>query len=93
MSVSLQIGIVFLLNYVALVRFLRWRRYNALHAKYANRPLSSISPQEAQEIMHLADMWDMPSLNIYALSFAMFKTYAIVRDTILSSSPSLINLI
>jgi hypothetical protein len=64
--------------YVALVRSLRWRRYHALHAKFAGRSLESITIEEAQEIMHLNSMWDLPFLNLYALSFAMFKTYAIV---------------
>jgi hypothetical protein len=75
---SLQYVCALLAVYIALARSLRWRRYNALHAKFAGRSLESITVEEAQEIMHLNSMWDLPFINLYALSFAMFKTYAIV---------------
>lgn len=87
------------IGYLTLVRLLRWRRYNARHKKWAGRKLDSITPEEAQTILHGITMWDMPGLFgglksvrsterslylpveilvVYALSFALFKTYAIV---------------
>lgn len=68
--------------WLVVVRALRWRRYNAMHRKYGpkwNNGLGAITPQEAQEIMHLSTVYDMPFLLYKALSFALFKTYAIVR--------------
>jgi hypothetical protein len=69
---------VLLVSYISYVRLHRWHRYTAVHAKYAGRSLNSITPQEAQEIMHLSMMWDLPSITLYALSFALFKAYGIV---------------
>ncbi|KII95824.1 hypothetical protein PLICRDRAFT_48769 [Plicaturopsis crispa FD-325 SS-3] len=63
--------------YLGLVRALRWRRYNQVHAKYAHRDLDTLTPEEAQSIIHLSGLWDMPGLSTYSLSFALFKTYAI----------------
>ncbi|KIL64803.1 hypothetical protein M378DRAFT_77637 [Amanita muscaria Koide BX008] len=67
---------VAVLSYLLLVRLLRWRRYNAIHAKYQSK-LEDITPEEAQEIMHVSQQQDMPSLIYYATAFALFKTYAI----------------
>jgi hypothetical protein len=64
--------------YLALVRHLRWKRYRALHAKYRNVKFHELSYQDAQKIIQLSSMWDNPSVNLYALSFALFKTYGIV---------------
>jgi len=44
---------------------------------YAGRPLESITPEEAQQIIHVSSLYDMPMIDYYALSFALFKTYAI----------------
>ncbi|KAF8197134.1 hypothetical protein BJ912DRAFT_954888 [Pholiota molesta] len=66
--------------WLVVVRALRWRRYNAIHRKYGpkwNNGLGAINPQEAQEIIHLSTVYDMPFLVHKALSFALFKTYAI----------------
>lgn len=65
-------------SYLALVRSLRWRRYNAIHAKYGNK-IQSLTTEDAQAVMHVALRWDMPLLFYYSLAFALFKTYAIVR--------------
>jgi len=69
--------------------------------RYAGRTLKSITPEEAQQIIHVSSMYDMPMIDYvstpstlhmsskpltrnalcklqYALSFALFKTYAIV---------------
>jgi len=65
------------LGYLSLVRLLRWRRYNTQHKKWATRKLDSITPEEAQTILHGITMWDMPGLFVYSLSFALFKTYGV----------------
>jgi len=65
------------IGYLLLVRLLRWRRYNAMMKHYAGRRLESITPEEAQQIIHVSSMYDMPMVDYYALSFALFKTYAI----------------
>ncbi|KAI0311113.1 hypothetical protein OF83DRAFT_1177889 [Amylostereum chailletii] len=62
--------------YLLLVRARRWRLYNAVHAKYAHR-IGTLTPVEAQEIVRVSAAWDMPALLIYALSFALMRTYAI----------------
>jgi hypothetical protein len=77
MSLLFLIGVL-LAAYISYVRLLRWRRYTAVHVKYAGRALDSITPQEAQEIMQLSMMWDLPWITLYSLSFAMFKAYGIV---------------
>ncbi|KAJ7202386.1 hypothetical protein GGX14DRAFT_654377 [Mycena pura] len=57
---------------------LRWRRYNAIHKKYAEKfEAKTLTPEEAQEVMQLAVLYDMPMLSEYSLAFALFKTYAI----------------
>lgn len=76
------ISLASLFGYLALVRVLRWRRYNALHHQYASRfnlktKRWDITPQEAQKIMLVSSAYDMPKLLNSALAFALFKTYAI----------------
>ncbi|EPQ53280.1 hypothetical protein GLOTRDRAFT_46084 [Gloeophyllum trabeum ATCC 11539] len=68
--------IVLLVVYLGIVQALRWRRYHEVHKKYGPR-ISSLTPAEAQQIIHLSSQWDMPALVTIALSFALFKTYAI----------------
>nr|GAT49597.1 predicted protein [Mycena chlorophos] len=69
--------------YLLLVRTLRWRRLDALHAKYAKKRCGSdseewdLTPAEAQDILQLALAHDMPTLSEASLAFALFKTYAI----------------
>ncbi|PFH48519.1 hypothetical protein AMATHDRAFT_5718 [Amanita thiersii Skay4041] len=65
------------LSYLVLVRCLRWRRYNAVHAKYHRRDVKDLTLEEAQKIMQESVFWDMPLLLNYALAFALFKTYGI----------------
>ncbi|KJA16602.1 hypothetical protein HYPSUDRAFT_147542 [Hypholoma sublateritium FD-334 SS-4] len=51
--------------WLCLVRILRWRRYNAIHRKFGarwNNGHGKITPQEAQEIMHVSCIYDMPWL-------------------------------
>lgn len=66
--------------YLLLVRSLRWRRYNAIHREFAGRDPESLTTEEAQRVMHGVTMWDMPGLSMWSLSFALFKTYAIVSS-------------
>ncbi|KAF9476142.1 hypothetical protein BDN70DRAFT_882785 [Pholiota conissans] len=66
--------------WLLVVRASRWRRYNAIHRKYGpkwNNGLGTINPREAQEIIHLSTVYDMPTLLYHAVSFALFKTYGI----------------
>jgi hypothetical protein len=80
---SLQSGLVAtVVGYLALVKLLRWRRYNDIHAKYTDKFASGIpfTPEEAQAVLRVSAFYDMPFLLYYALSFALFKTYAIVSD-------------
>jgi len=83
--ISILGGILFRL---ALVRAFRWRRYNAVHRKYGpkwNNGKGAITPEEAQEIMAVSTRYDMPMLLNYALAFALFKTYGIVRFSFFDS--------
>lgn len=55
----------------------RWKRYNAIHAKYQEKyERGTLTPEEAQEIVHVSTFYDMPMLLNYALAFALFKTFA-----------------
>jgi hypothetical protein len=79
------IGLASVLGYLSLVRLLRWQRFNAVHRQYASRYNArtkrwDITPQEAQKIMQVSNSYDMPKLLNSALSFALFKTYAIVSS-------------
>ncbi|KAJ7617261.1 hypothetical protein FB45DRAFT_224149 [Roridomyces roridus] len=66
------------LAYLLLVRALRWRRYKAIHKKYmAKFRARTLTPEEAQDVVHLAMLYDMPTLSGYSVAFALFKTYGI----------------
>lgn len=78
-----RIGAGVFLLYVLLVRLTRWRKYEAIHRKYAHK-IGCLTPEEAQEIILVSSSWDMPNLSGYALAFALFKTYAIVSDIVLT---------
>jgi hypothetical protein len=74
-SVACAVALV----YLCVVRSLRWRRYNAIHKKYSAKfRAKALTPEEAQEILQLSFMYDMPMLAEYSLAFALFKTYGIV---------------
>ena len=71
-----------ILLWLALVRVFRWRRYNAIHRKYGPRWSNGkgiMTPEEAQKIIAISFMYDMPMLLHIAMAFALFKTYGIVR--------------
>lgn len=58
-----NIVLVSLVGYLCLVRLFRWRRYNAMIRCYAGRPLESITPEEAQQIIHVSSLYDMPMID------------------------------
>ncbi|KAK0213290.1 hypothetical protein DFS33DRAFT_1394317 [Desarmillaria ectypa] len=75
---NLQVTGLACLGYLSLVGLLRWRRYNTIHEKYTPKyKTGTLTLQDAQEIIGLSMMYDMPVLMNYALAFALFKTYAI----------------
>ncbi|KAL1755558.1 hypothetical protein FB107DRAFT_213225 [Schizophyllum commune] len=79
MSLPLTLAATAALGYLALVRALRWRKYDAVHRKYAYKRQggSTLTPEEAQEIVQLSLGYDMHYIMTMALSFALFKTYGI----------------
>ena len=70
--------------WLLIVRAFRWKRYNAIHRQFQAK-YKTMTPEEAQKIIQLSTMYDMPFLLTYALAFALFKTYGIV-STFRSSS-------
>ncbi|KAL1731929.1 hypothetical protein EV714DRAFT_271241 [Schizophyllum commune] len=78
MPSALMIVVALGVGYLGLVRALRWRRYDAIHQKYARKLADgSLTPAEAQEVVQLSLGYDMHWLMTQALSFALFKTYGI----------------
>ncbi|KAI5891574.1 uncharacterized protein SCHCODRAFT_01096190 [Schizophyllum commune H4-8] len=77
-SLPLTLAATAALAYFALVRALRWRKYDTVHRKYAHKLRDkTLSPTEAQEIVQLSLGYDMHYIMTMALSFALFKTYGI----------------
>jgi len=88
-----QLGVGALITWLLLVRSVRWRRYNAVHAKYSakwNGGKGKITPQEAQEIIRVPMMWDMPFLVSVSRVFGVLKTAAVVRTLQFPVSPALL---
>ncbi len=78
---NLQIAGLLCLGYLSVVGLFRRRRYNTIHEKYTPKfRAGTLTLQDAQEIIGLSMMYDMPALMNYSLAFALFKTYAIVRS-------------
>ena len=69
-----------LLIWLVAVRAFRWNRYNAIHRQFQAKYKDGlgITPEEAQKIIQVSTLYDMPLLLNYALAFALFKTYGIV---------------
>ena len=67
------------LVWLLVVRALRWRRYNAIHRQFQAK-YETMTPEEAQKIMQVSTLYDMPLLLNYSLAFALFKTYGIVSS-------------
>ncbi|KAJ2913588.1 hypothetical protein MD484_g6832, partial [Candolleomyces efflorescens] len=75
-----SVGFLAATSYLGLVRSLRWRRYNNIHKKYEKKwREGGLTPVEAQEILLVSSFWDFPLLLHKAVSFALFKTYAITE--------------
>ena len=64
------------LVWLVAVQAFRWKRYNAIHRQFQVK--EGITPEEAQKIIQVSTLYDMPLLLNYALAFALFKTYGIV---------------
>lgn len=64
------------LVWLLVVRALRWRRYNAIHRQFQAK-YETMTPEEAQKIIQVSTLYDMPLLLNYSLAFALFKTYGI----------------
>ena len=73
-----QVQAVFcgVLVWLVAVQAFRWKRYNAIHRQFQVK--ERITPEEAQKIIQVSTLYDMPLLLNYALAFALFKTYGIV---------------
>ena len=83
-------GLSVVVAYVIACKALRFRTVRGLEKKYGDarvqkdgkpmvgRPDVKLTPREMQDIMFATTEYDMPGLMIYALTFALFKTYAIV---------------
>ncbi|THV01802.1 hypothetical protein K435DRAFT_717880 [Dendrothele bispora CBS 962.96] len=71
--------VIAFLCYLAAVRQLRWRRYIQIHRQYQHKYElgGTLTPEDAQRVVELCLSYDMPMLMRYALSLALFKTYAI----------------
>lgn len=68
-------------GYLALVRFLRFKRYREIHRTYQRKyEERTLTPEEAQKIILVSSGYDMPMLLNYSLAFALFKTYGIVSQ-------------
>ena len=78
-SPQVQAVIGGLLIWLVTVQAFRWKRYNAIHRQFqAKYYKEGITPEEAQKIIQVSTLYDMPLLLNYALAFALFKTYGIV---------------
>ena len=64
-----------LLIWLVAVRAFRWKRYDAIHQQFQARYEEGIVPGEAQKIVKVSRLYDMPLLMKYAFGF---KTYGIV---------------
>jgi hypothetical protein len=68
-------------GWVAFSRSRRWDHYNAIHQKYGtiwDNGRGSLTPEQAQAVIQVSTYYDMPLVIYYSVSFALFKTYAIV---------------
>jgi hypothetical protein len=71
-------------GYLSFVRLRRFKRYRKMHKKYQHKyETGKLTPDDAQKIMMVSCMYDMPLLLNYSLAFALFKTYAIVSLVLL----------
>ncbi|KIJ55505.1 hypothetical protein M422DRAFT_151540 [Sphaerobolus stellatus SS14] len=65
-------------GYLCIVRFLRYRRINAVIAKYETMARTGgLDPVTAQKILHISSLYDHPVMMFIALLIALFKVYGI----------------
>lgn len=71
-----------LLVYVWTVRRYRFERYDEMYkrfgAKYEN---GTLTPEEAQQVIHVMALYDMPTITKYAMGFVLYKEYAVVSES------------
>ncbi|KAF9558669.1 hypothetical protein EC968_006888 [Mortierella alpina] len=73
----LKYGGAALLAYMALVRFLRYKRINALLRKYPDPTIPLRNLDAAREISSVVSELDFPFMYNLSLEYAFFKTYSI----------------
>ena len=61
-----------LLIWLVAVRAFRWKRYNAIHQQFQAKYKEAIIPEEAQKIVQVSRLYDMPLLMKYASGFVVF---------------------
>ena len=67
------------LTWLVVVRIFRWKRYNSIHGQFqAKYHEKTITPEEAQKIIQVSMMYDMPFFMYYASAYAIFEPCAIV---------------
>ncbi|KAF8896926.1 hypothetical protein CPB85DRAFT_203349 [Mucidula mucida] len=77
-SLQVYLAVGSSIGYLLLVKALRWKRYNDVHKRYLHKHRQgTLTPEDAQVIVHLAMTWDMPTLMQYSLEFALFKTFGV----------------
>ncbi|EEB90217.1 hypothetical protein MPER_11604 [Moniliophthora perniciosa FA553] len=75
---SVTIPAAVLLSWLSIARAYRWRRYNYIHRVYGPKyKTGTLTLEDAQEIVHIITQYEMPVIMEYALTFALFKPYAI----------------
>lgn len=78
-ALGLIVGAALIAHRIYAVRQVRYLRVSDCELKYEHllKNPSKMTYQEANEIMHVSQLFDMPWLTTIALSFALFKTYAV----------------
>ena len=80
--ISPQVQVIFggCLIWLALVRTFRWKRYNDIHRQFqAKYDEKTITPEEAQKIIQVSMMYDMPLLLYFASAYAFLQPCVIVN--------------
>ncbi|KAI1503491.1 hypothetical protein F5X99DRAFT_375396 [Biscogniauxia marginata] len=72
--------IIFYLTLVQALRFRALRRLEAKYAAYIDDPYK-LDYKQAQEIMHLSILYEMPFLFVFGTQWALIKSYGIANGT------------
>jgi hypothetical protein len=72
------------LAYFALVRTLRWRRYDEMHRKFGSK-INSLSFEEAQHIVNLMGMYEMPFIIVCSLFLSKHMANVSARFCLLNT--------